>query len=203
MTTMNETRCNCGEWSGEACCWSGPASETVLVEFMPDHLRGSHAAAGNSGLYPHNGACQIRVERSCAERMIETDGEWCEIIDRGSPVEPTIDPDEQCREHGCSRWRCDADHPAPTVGRDDQSQMPAVMPTSSGPRPTSTVARKIYNHIDGSELPGAVSDELAAASLGAGPTGVVLAFLDADGTWRLSPDSDASRRGARRVWVES
>jgi hypothetical protein len=23
----------------------------------------------------------------------------------------TIDPDAQCPEHGCARWRCDADHP--------------------------------------------------------------------------------------------
>ncbi len=68
--------CECGEWSGEACAWSGPKGETVLVEFMPEQHRASHRAAGNRGSYPHNGSIRIRVERSCADRMVETDGEW-------------------------------------------------------------------------------------------------------------------------------
>lgn len=29
----------------------------------------------------------------------------------GNQMTNTIDPDAQCPTHGCSRWRCDADHP--------------------------------------------------------------------------------------------
>lgn len=72
-------RCACGEWSGHRCSWVGDRSETVIVEFMPEQYRSSHAAAGNRGLYPASGARRIRVERSCADSMIEQDGEWCEI----------------------------------------------------------------------------------------------------------------------------
>ncbi len=76
-------RCACGAWSGHRCSWVGPESGTVLVEYMPEQHRASHAAAGNRGIYPHNGARRIRVERSCADQMIEHDGEWCSIIDQG------------------------------------------------------------------------------------------------------------------------
>lgn len=72
--------CECGEWCGEPCEWTGPKSETVRVEWMPEHLRASHEAAGNRGSYPHNGASRIRVNVECAERMIKTDGEWCEVV---------------------------------------------------------------------------------------------------------------------------
>lgn len=71
--------CACGEWSGERCQWQGPCAETVVIEFMPAHLRESHRAAGNSGTWPHNGAVRIRVHRDCAASMVETDGEWCEV----------------------------------------------------------------------------------------------------------------------------
>lgn len=73
-------RCECGEWCGEACEWSGPKSETVVVEYMPEEHRSSHDAAGNRGTYPANGARRIRVERSCAARMIEHDGDWAEVV---------------------------------------------------------------------------------------------------------------------------
>jgi hypothetical protein len=73
-------RCECGEWSGDACEWSGPREETVLVEFMPDEHRASHVTAGNRGRYPYNGALRIRVERECAARMIKYDGDWAEIV---------------------------------------------------------------------------------------------------------------------------
>ena len=73
-------RCECGHWSGERCAWTGPKEETVIVEWMPEHLRASHTAANNRGVYPHNGAERIRVERSCADRMVEHDGDWCRII---------------------------------------------------------------------------------------------------------------------------
>jgi len=74
-------RCQCGEWSGELCQWSGPRSATVLVEYMPEHLRGSHIAAGDRGSHLANGSVRIRCEASCADRMVEHDGEWCEIVD--------------------------------------------------------------------------------------------------------------------------
>lgn len=80
MSSGEETRCQCGEWSGEACEWSGPVGQTVVVEFMPAQYRASHTAAGNAGAYPYNGASRIRVERACAARMIEYDADWCEII---------------------------------------------------------------------------------------------------------------------------
>ena len=75
--------CECGEWSGEACNWRGPRADTVIVEFMPEHLRASHEAAGGGdrGVYPHNGAVRIRCERSCAARIIEADGKWAETRD--------------------------------------------------------------------------------------------------------------------------
>lgn len=61
-----------------------------LIETMPDHLRGSHRAAGNWGVYPHNGAerrivdeCDLPDEsdeydhavREATERDIERYGE--------------------------------------------------------------------------------------------------------------------------------
>ena len=76
----NARQCECGEWSGESCEWSGTAAEMVTVEWMPEHLRQSHADAGNSGSWPHNGAIRSAVELSCAERMIECDGHWARIV---------------------------------------------------------------------------------------------------------------------------
>jgi len=71
--------CECGDWCGEACAWTGPQADTVLVEYMPEQHRASHEAAGNRGSYPSNGAQRIRVSRECAANMIRHDGEWCEI----------------------------------------------------------------------------------------------------------------------------
>lgn len=79
ITNEQTVQCQCGEWSGERCEWEGPRSETVEVEYMPEHLRASHVAAGNRGSHPGNGSIRIRVERSCAERMVEADGEWVEV----------------------------------------------------------------------------------------------------------------------------
>ena len=33
---VTNIKCNCGEWSGEACSWSGTKADTVRVEFMPE-----------------------------------------------------------------------------------------------------------------------------------------------------------------------
>lgn len=73
-------RCQCGEWSGERCEWVGPKSETVRVEWMPEHLRASHVAANNGGSHPANGSRRLRVQSSCADSMVESDGEWVTIV---------------------------------------------------------------------------------------------------------------------------
>lgn len=42
-------------------------TDPVVVERMPDYLRGSHRAAGNWGVYPQNGAERVIVERADTE----------------------------------------------------------------------------------------------------------------------------------------
>lgn len=83
--TTNTVYCDCGEWSGERCEWSGPKSDTVLVEYMPDQHRASHRAAGGRGTYPHDGSIRIRVEQSCADGIVESDGEWCRVVEEVQP----------------------------------------------------------------------------------------------------------------------
>lgn len=84
-------KCECGQITGEACSWSGPITNTVVVEYMPEYLRDSHRAAGNHGLYPLNGAQRIRVEaETCADavtHIYDADGditeepdEWVSIV---------------------------------------------------------------------------------------------------------------------------
>lgn len=74
--------CECGEWTGERCAWTGPIDQTVLVEYMPEQYRASHTAAGNHGVYPHDGAVRVRVERSCAKLLLEDESEqeWARIV---------------------------------------------------------------------------------------------------------------------------
>lgn len=79
-------RCECGQWTGERCQWVGSPDATVMVEFMPDYLRASHAAAGAAGIddagrYPYNGAIRVRCERECAELIIENDPDWARIVE--------------------------------------------------------------------------------------------------------------------------
>ena len=69
---MMRCECECGEVTGVRCEWSGPREQTVVVEWMPEHLRASHEAAGNGGVYPHNGAERLRVYADCADHI---DGE--------------------------------------------------------------------------------------------------------------------------------
>lgn len=71
--------CQCGEHWGEAC-HELLGADAVTVEVMPEHLRASHTAAGNRGVYPHNGARRIRVTPSCGEAIVEADSEWAEIV---------------------------------------------------------------------------------------------------------------------------
>lgn len=74
---MTIIKCNCGEWSGEACSWSGTKAQTVVIEFMPESFRASHSAAGNVGSFPANGASRVRVALSCADFMLANDSDWC------------------------------------------------------------------------------------------------------------------------------
>jgi hypothetical protein len=75
MTTTYYT-CRCGELDGsEHCDWAGSLDELVLCEYMPQHLRASHAAARNSGTYPANGAIRAAIHIDCAS-VIEEGCEW-------------------------------------------------------------------------------------------------------------------------------
>lgn len=88
---MSDTyHCGCGEWMGEWCAWHGPAEDMVVVEYLPAAVRASHAAARNSGSWPRNGAVRVAVERSCADRLLESEGDpngwpdgctWAAVID--------------------------------------------------------------------------------------------------------------------------
>jgi hypothetical protein len=78
---MKKIQCQCGEWTGEQCAWSGPASDMVVVEYMPKHLRASHQAAGNCGEWPHNGSIRVPCERGCADAAAAADPEWTVIIE--------------------------------------------------------------------------------------------------------------------------
>lgn len=68
-------RCACGEATGTECEWTGPVSGTVVIDYIPGWLRGSHDVAGNSGSYPQNGALRLRVEKSCAVLLSREAGE--------------------------------------------------------------------------------------------------------------------------------
>ena len=72
--------CECGAITGDACLWSGPRAQTVLVEVMPQYLRTSHEAARNTGTWPANGAIRLCVEKTCADLLLETEGEWAELV---------------------------------------------------------------------------------------------------------------------------
>jgi hypothetical protein len=82
-TTTTAYRCGCGEWAGEACEWTGPLADMVVVEYMPESLRDSHRAARNSGSWPHNGSSRVAVERSCADLLLGVEGEaeWSRVTD--------------------------------------------------------------------------------------------------------------------------
>lgn len=80
-------QCECGEWTGERCCWTGSVSEMVVVEYMPESLRSSHIAAHNRGVWPHNGSIRVAVERGCAEMAVESGDGWAEIVEGANPLE--------------------------------------------------------------------------------------------------------------------
>ena len=69
--------CECGSHSDSGPCYASvPENGCVLVEYMPQHLRASHTAAGNSGVYPHNGSLRIRVHPDCAQEILLFDPDW-------------------------------------------------------------------------------------------------------------------------------
>lgn len=76
-------QCECGDLTGDRCDWTGPIADTVILEYMPEHLRASHVAAGNRGWYPHNGANRIRVAKSCADLLTHVweDGDMTSELD--------------------------------------------------------------------------------------------------------------------------
>lgn len=67
--------CACGEVTGVRCV--ATRGELVVVETMPGHLRASHAAANNRGLWPSNGAVRLHMTRECAKSLRD---EWTEIV---------------------------------------------------------------------------------------------------------------------------
>ena len=65
---VSEMRCDSGTATGERC----ENVATTHVDYMPEHLRESHRAAGNSGSYPANGSERLHVCADCAEMLAET-----------------------------------------------------------------------------------------------------------------------------------
>lgn len=47
--------------------------DTVMVEYMPEHLANSHENCKNWGIYPFNGAVREKMTRQMAEDLIEND----------------------------------------------------------------------------------------------------------------------------------
>jgi hypothetical protein len=73
-------RCECGNWTGQLCNWSGPISELVVVEYMPEYLRQSQTASGNMGCHPNNGSVRVVAQRDCAEMLICEESDWSSIV---------------------------------------------------------------------------------------------------------------------------
>lgn len=78
--TAEIIQCECGTATDEACGWSGSAADAVRILWMPEHLRDSHAAAGNTGAWPHNGSLRLRVAAECADYLAELDSEWTTVL---------------------------------------------------------------------------------------------------------------------------
>ncbi len=75
--------CECGTATGFPCA-AELFEDAVLLEYMPEFLRRSHEAAGNSGVYPHNGATRFRCAPDCADLLIEENPGWAEIVEVSS-----------------------------------------------------------------------------------------------------------------------
>lgn len=66
---------------GSQCNWSGPREEMILIEWMPPYLRESHRAAGNAGVYPHNGSVRALVEWSCGQTLLDAEPDWAREVE--------------------------------------------------------------------------------------------------------------------------
>jgi len=62
----------------------------TLIEYMPRHLRASHRAARNSGLYPRNGSCRVWIAGHPGDVEDSLDAEWSRVI-RGQAITPGDD----------------------------------------------------------------------------------------------------------------
>lgn len=69
------------EWAAMLERAVASAADLVAIEYMPEHLRASHEAAGNAGIYPHNGAVRYACSQALADDMVETFGDWCRIVE--------------------------------------------------------------------------------------------------------------------------
>jgi len=77
--------CGCGFSTGERCNWSGPVSETVLVDVVPGMHQGTARTLGsNRGLTE-----RIRCNEECADSLVEHEPDYHEIVSprRGNPTE--------------------------------------------------------------------------------------------------------------------
>lgn len=68
--------CGSGEATGVRCSGAG----TRTIEWMPVHLRASHVAAGNGGIWPHNGAERLLCCDACADSLLADDAEWASEV---------------------------------------------------------------------------------------------------------------------------
>ena len=83
MTQTSKTYiCGCGAITGEACQGEPvTADRMVVVEYMPEHLRASHEAAGNSGSWPANGSERIAIDRECYRALsFDDDDPWMTVV---------------------------------------------------------------------------------------------------------------------------
>jgi hypothetical protein len=83
--------CECGEILGGCCDGEGLRSQMAVVEWMPEHLRASHVAAGNVGYWPHNGSQRVHVLPGCVQHIDQD--EWVRVIsgaDDGGPTEADL-----------------------------------------------------------------------------------------------------------------
>lgn len=66
--------------------WVWNVGDRVLVETMPDHLRASHRAANNWGLWPANGAERRWVGPELADHIVRNDPDgYARVVWRTAP----------------------------------------------------------------------------------------------------------------------
>ena len=68
--------CECGLITAEVC-GTRLDENRVDLEWIPPHLRSSHEAADNRGIYPHNGAQRLTVTDGCAENLLD---DWTYVV---------------------------------------------------------------------------------------------------------------------------